>query len=148
MLITGDFNAINVLWKESILDDRSEDDLDSLMVNDLCCRNASYRAATFETINGHSWIDLTLEFLKSLHEWKVSETESFSDHRYLLFNLVNTFTLVNLNLVSLIGLSYTITSETIHGLNIQCMVPHNLIRWSSLLQIYSMKRFRLGNRSA
>lgn len=55
----GDFNARSELWGDRITDKRAESVIDWAEESGLVLINEQGGLATFETVNGKSWIDLT-----------------------------------------------------------------------------------------
>lgn len=85
IIITGDFNAKNVLWGGDISDQKGGELLDWAMANDMLIINNRDDLPTFESTNGRSWIDMTLISKNAeLEEWKVREEETLSWHRAIV----------------------------------------------------------------
>lgn len=90
LVIGGDFNAKSSIWGKQSTDQRGEELIEFTLNNNLITLNRPDSLPTFETINGKSWIDLTLtssNLLTELIYWKVLETETLADHRYIFFSL-------------------------------------------------------------
>lgn len=90
VIIGGDFNAKSSIWGGENTDQRGEELIEFMLNNNLNTLNNNTSLPTFETINGKSWVDITLASINLLSEvvfWKVLETESLSDHRYIFFSL-------------------------------------------------------------
>ncbi|KAH9371626.1 hypothetical protein HPB48_011679 [Haemaphysalis longicornis] len=92
-LITGDFNAKNPLWGGSIADRRGDEVISFINANSLNILNNSWSIPTLETVNGKSWIDLSLAFIElttEINKWEVLEQHSNSDHKYIMINIFKT----------------------------------------------------------
>lgn len=92
-VIGGDFNAHNALWgpaQGSHHDQRRGTSvLDFILRRDLYLWNDPTSKPTFETINGKSWIDLTLssqQLQTHCGTWDVVDS-TFSDHNYISFSI-------------------------------------------------------------
>ncbi|XP_071052899.1 uncharacterized protein [Onthophagus taurus] len=86
VVIGADVNARSPMWHDCILDYRGEILQDCVLSRDLYIINKPGNLPTFETVNGHSAIDVTMvsgPALSMISEWKVLSTTA-SDHRSLL----------------------------------------------------------------
>jgi retrotransposon-encoded endonuclease len=73
----------------NITDTRGAHLLDFIAQLNLEVVNESDSSPTFATVNGQSWIDVTLTRDLDITNWKVEEEEeSLSDHRYVTFEIV------------------------------------------------------------
>lgn len=89
LLITGDFNAKNPVWGGLSADRRGEEVINFINANNLNILNDSGSIPTFETVNGKSWIDLSLvstELTRQINRWEVLEEHNNSDHKYIVIN--------------------------------------------------------------
>lgn len=93
IIMTGDFNAKNTLWGGNITDDRGEQLSEFFLLHNIFVVNDKHTEATFETVNGSSWIDLSLtsgELVSQITHWEVSDKDSLSDHKYISFGFFGT----------------------------------------------------------
>ena len=88
-ILSGDFNARSSLWGDRVTDSRSAEVSDFILTNNLHLCNDGL-IPTFETVNGKSFIDLTLtsDTLRELiSSWEVKEVMDDSDHRSIVMVL-------------------------------------------------------------
>lgn len=90
ILLAGDFNARHPLWGDRLIDQKGEDMIDFILLNDLDIINPEDSPPTFISTRGRSWIDLTMSshnLTDFVSNWEVVTTENGSDHRYITYNL-------------------------------------------------------------
>lgn len=90
LLLVGDFNASHPAWGGNVLNDGGELLMEFFVAHHLQFLNNPFSTATFETINGSSWIDLTVTnsaLFPFCSDWQVVLEESLSDHRYIFGRL-------------------------------------------------------------
>ncbi|WP_333765278.1 hypothetical protein, partial [Streptomyces sp. IBSBF 2390] len=88
-LIGGDENAHNLMWGSTNNNPRGECLMDFILENDMTIRNRG-RAPTFMNKVRGEIIDLTLtnkRFTDEVVDWRVLDQDSFSDHRYISFEV-------------------------------------------------------------
>ena len=89
-LICGaDSNAHNQVWGSSNDNHRGEALLDFILSNNLILLNQGTRP-TFMNVLREEVLDITFvtdNLADGVHDWRVSDAESFSDHMYIDFNL-------------------------------------------------------------
>ena len=86
-IIAADFNAKSIEWGCTITDHRGLI-LEDLMATNLLTAVNEGSTATFEINNRSSIVDVTLAPEARLHQitgWKVLDTETLSDHKYVYF---------------------------------------------------------------
>lgn len=89
VIIGSDANAHHTIWGSSDTNERGELLFDFILSSNLSICNVGVKP-TFIIKNRQEVLDVTLvsNFLKyAIRNWKVSEEHSFSDHRYIEFNL-------------------------------------------------------------
>lgn len=90
VIIAGDFNAKSPRWGGQVTDSRGAAVTQFLVANDFDVANDPASLPTFVTDYAEAWIDLTL-FSSAWRDfsvrWRVSETPSLSDHRYVVFSV-------------------------------------------------------------
>lgn len=89
LLVAGDFNAKHELWGGSIIDERGEAIVEFLMIHNLAVLNSNNSLPTFSGYRGESWIDLVItshSLYPECTDWKVEDTISNSDHRYISYS--------------------------------------------------------------
>ncbi|XP_033228888.1 uncharacterized protein LOC117180499 [Belonocnema kinseyi] len=89
-IVAGDFNAQSTQWGMKRTDGRGRIVTEWLAQNDLIVKNKGENP-TFVRKNYRSILDLTIattQIGKKIHQWKVSEEESLSDHNYVTFEIV------------------------------------------------------------
>lgn len=89
ILITGDFNAKSSHWHSPIDDNRGSEVENFILANRYYVVNQP-SVPTFSTVNGESYIDLTIVSENSLtyiQEWQVVVDEVQSDHRLITFKV-------------------------------------------------------------
>ena len=72
----------------NINDDRGEQLSEFFLVNNLFIINEKDSEPTFETVNGKSWIDLSVtsgEMLPKVTHWEIKDEVTMSDHKYISF---------------------------------------------------------------
>ena len=57
------------------------------VANDMDVVNDAASLPTFETVNGRSWVDLTMVRGADAVNWSVCEDETLSDHRAISFQV-------------------------------------------------------------
>lgn len=83
-LIIGDMNAHNVAWGGNTNDERGEYIMEWAIAEDYLIENRRTSQPTFESTAGRtSWIDLTITKGIEIEDWRVSEEETLSDHKYI-----------------------------------------------------------------
>jgi hypothetical protein len=85
-----DSNAHSRIWYNNYDDNRGDIINEFIAQNNLIILNNNINCPTFETSRGQSSIDLTLASLSlttKISNWKVSEEDSLSDHKYILFSI-------------------------------------------------------------
>jgi hypothetical protein len=85
-----DSNAKSRVWYSDTNDSRGESLNDFIAQHNLILLNDNEFINTFHTTRGESSIDMTLITLNLanfVHNWRVLETESMSDHRYIRFDI-------------------------------------------------------------
>lgn len=95
ILIGGDFNAKSTVWGGNTTDHRGTELAQFIIATDLYPLNNSDSPPTFQTINGQSWIDLTLvtrELISEITNWTVLNDPSGSDHSYISYQAYTNFT--------------------------------------------------------
>ncbi|KAH7986374.1 hypothetical protein HPB49_025988 [Dermacentor silvarum] len=93
VILAGDFNAKHALWGPPPGDPRGVQLVQFACANDLCILNSPDSPPTFETPYAHSWIDVTLASVpltRNGYMWSVSDADTLSDHRYLVFSFSGT----------------------------------------------------------
>lgn len=94
LIIACDSNSRNILWGSSENNERGEELLDFILQNNLKINNVG-STPTFifpRSINFDGWeqvLDVTFSSCKntiSIEKWHVSLENSFSDHRYIIFD--------------------------------------------------------------
>jgi len=91
IIIGTDSNAHHTIWGDKTIDRRGEMVLDFIIESNLEIINRG-TTPTFVRQNCETVIDLTLakgDITENVTQWKVSNEESMSDHRYIVFNIVN-----------------------------------------------------------
>ncbi|XP_033222788.1 uncharacterized protein LOC117176644 [Belonocnema kinseyi] len=89
-IVAGDFNAKSPQWGMKRTDGRGRIITEWLAQDDLIVKNKGENP-TFVRKNYGSILDLTIattQIGKKIHQWKVSEEESLSDHNYVTFEIV------------------------------------------------------------
>lgn len=82
VVITGDFNAQNVVWGGDTTDNRGRRLLDWVTTNSLIVLNNADDLPTFDNGRGRSWIDITItNGAVAWGDWYVIEEDTLSDHR-------------------------------------------------------------------
>lgn len=92
MTILADSNARNKLWYDTITNERGKKLEEFITINSLHIVNENIGVPTFETVNGRSWVDLTVvnnKLLRDIREWTTGEEESCSDHKIISFRIGN-----------------------------------------------------------
>jgi len=92
IIITGDFNARSVMWHDRLTDDNGKKLEDFISRNGLFLLNENGNPPTFSS-NGSSNIDITLingNLTSLTSKWQVKENWTASDHRVIVFELLNT----------------------------------------------------------
>lgn len=88
-IIAGDFNAKSPQWGMNLTDSRGKVMTEWIASNDLIVVNKG-DTPTFQRENYGSVLDLTLVTDKTnVSEWEVMDTESLSDHNYVVFDITN-----------------------------------------------------------
>ncbi len=90
VVISIDSNAKSRVWFSNCDDFRGELINDFIAENNFILLNNNENTPTFYTTRGESYIDLTLINANSapyVHNWKVLEIDSISDHRYIVFDI-------------------------------------------------------------
>lgn len=93
LLIGSDSNSHHVIWGSSNINLRGEQLVQYLMSTDLMVVNSG-RQPTFVNAARKECLDVTLascELSKLIHSWRVTEEETFSDHRLIKFSLRDSF---------------------------------------------------------
>lgn len=86
LIIAGDLNSKNMLWGGQLTEDRGTNVLEFVLRNNLTVVNDNNSIPTFQTVNGRSWIDLTITSaptMKLIEDWEVLDIPNSSDHRYI-----------------------------------------------------------------
>ncbi|XP_035206104.1 uncharacterized protein LOC118181140 [Stegodyphus dumicola] len=94
-IIAGDFNAHSPVWGAPVENNRGRLLLEFIQEKRLTILNNANSPPTFLTLRAQGWIDLTLatpKIASLITNWKVSEIESFSDHRFITFEIQSDFT--------------------------------------------------------
>lgn len=117
VLIGGDFNAKNIVWGGERTDSRGCELAQFIIASDLYPLNSSTSPPTFESTNGHSWIDLTLtssNILREITNWTVLDEPTGSDHKYIFFQAykTNTTTTKKLTQAGQLKLLETLSTDT------------------------------------
>ena len=86
LLIGCDANAHHILWGSTDTNDRGTELLDFIIGNELTLYNVGGEY-TFETRTRKEVLDLTFGTLSFVKDWEVSKQTSFSDHKYIKFNI-------------------------------------------------------------
>ncbi|XP_033210895.1 uncharacterized protein LOC117168983 [Belonocnema kinseyi] len=89
LLLGCDANSYHMVWGSTNINDRGRDLIESLAGTDMVILNRG-DTARFQIKNRSEVLDLTLcsERLRSrVADWRVSDEESPSDHKYILFQL-------------------------------------------------------------
>lgn len=89
-IIAGDFNAKSPQWGMHTTDSRGQIMTDWMASNDLVILNEGNKP-TFTHQNYGSILDLTISTAgvsRSIKNWDVLETESLSDHNYIMFDIL------------------------------------------------------------
>lgn len=92
VILTGDFNAKNIIWGGNVNDERGEQLSEFFLLHNIFLINDKDSEATFQSSNGTSWIDLSLasgELIAQVTHWDVLDNESLSDHKYISFGFFN-----------------------------------------------------------
>lgn len=88
-VIAGDFNAKSPQWGMNVTDRRGQLLIDWIAANDLVLSNKGNKP-TFTRGDYSSILDLTIATANvRINNWDVLETESLSDHNYIMFDIVN-----------------------------------------------------------
>lgn len=90
ILMAGDFNARHSLWGDRLTDQKGEDLVDFILINDFDIINPDDSPPTFESTRGKTSIDLTLSshnLTEFVSNWEVKSEENGSDHRFIAYNL-------------------------------------------------------------
>ena len=90
LLMAMDSNARSTTWYDTITNKRGRTLEEFIISNGLNIANEDSAITTFESTTGTSNIDLTIAdntMIKLLHTWQCKEQESFSDHRYITFEI-------------------------------------------------------------
>lgn len=90
-IIAGDFNAKSPQWGMDLSDARGQMLTDWIASNDLVVSNRGNKP-TFVHQNYGSILDLTLTTVavaSNINNWNILEMESLSDHKYIMFDVVN-----------------------------------------------------------
>lgn len=90
LLIGCDANAHHTLWGSTDTNDRGTELLDFIIENELTLYNVG-GAYTFETRTRKEILDLTFGTLSFVKDWEVSKQTSFSNHKYIRFNIRTSF---------------------------------------------------------
>lgn len=93
LIIAGDMNARHTLWGSTMTNERGESFYDFITANDLkiCNRGNDHTFCFPSSANFQGWsdvLDVTLSNNSNnfqLKNWHVSKENSFSDHRYIMF---------------------------------------------------------------
>ncbi|KAH9374467.1 hypothetical protein HPB48_012475 [Haemaphysalis longicornis] len=90
VIIAGDFNAKSPRWGGLTADGRGDQLVQFLMAHDLDLLNDPASIPTFSTDYSDAWIDITIfssAWRNFATAWKVCDTPTLSDHRYILFSV-------------------------------------------------------------
>lgn len=83
LVIAGDLNAKHEAWGRGNTDERGAAVMDLVGAANLEVLNDRESEPTFETVNGRSWIDVTLARGVTATGWEVCEEDILSDHRLI-----------------------------------------------------------------
>jgi len=89
LILGADANAHHLLWGSSDINQRGLELLDFITEHNLHCINKGHKP-TFVTRNRKERLDVTfvsIELISKVSFWKVLDTESMSDHRFIQFGL-------------------------------------------------------------
>lgn len=89
LIIGTDSNSHHIIWNSSNINLRGEQLVQFLMKSNLMVMNSG-RKPTFVNTNREECLDITLassEISELIHSWKVTDLETFSDHRLIKFSL-------------------------------------------------------------
>ena len=87
VVIGGDFNGKHESWGGELTDARGEELNAWAVVNRMDVLNDPESLPTFESTNGRSWVDVTLLSGAAVMSWTVSDEETLSDHRAIVFTV-------------------------------------------------------------
>ena len=87
IVVGGDINAKHESWGGSVTDVREDVVSDWMVVNRLELLNDAESEPPVSTVNGSSWIDLSMCRGVECLSWEVADEETLSDHRLLVFEL-------------------------------------------------------------
>lgn len=87
ILVAGDFNVKNEAWGGDMTDERGEELMEMAVMYGWELANDRNQGPTFESTNGRSWVDVTWSRELEIGEWKVGDTETLSDHKYVTFRV-------------------------------------------------------------
>ena len=95
LLLCGDFNAHSDMWSSKSKTDSKGEELEILLLQkNLSVINNPESEPTFDSGRGRSWIDLTIggqKLVDCISNWRVSEEETLSFHKMILFDLSANF---------------------------------------------------------
>ena len=118
VLIGADANAHHEVWGSSNINDRGESLFNYIINNDLVICNKGSEP-TFITSNRKEVLDITLSSSDlEVVDWKVLGTHSFSDHRYIQFNLKGKIS------VSAPYRNYKLTNWDLYRANLRRKLPN------------------------
>jgi len=89
LVVGGDANAHHTLWGSSDINERGIQLLEFIVEQDLHCINKGHKP-NFVTSNTKERLDVTLvsnDLITKVSFWKVLDTESMSDHKFIQFGL-------------------------------------------------------------
>ncbi|XP_037050725.1 uncharacterized protein LOC119084765 [Bradysia coprophila] len=93
LIIGTDSNSHHIIWNSSNINLRGEQLIQFLMKSNLMVMNSG-RKPTFVNANREECLDITIascELSELIHSWRVTDLETFSDHRLIKFCLRGNF---------------------------------------------------------
>lgn len=90
VILAGDFNAKSTVRGGSKTDDRGKTLSEFIIARNWYIQNDANSLPTFQTVNGKSWIDLTIitpNLIQEVQEWAVLDQPTASDYRYIKMRL-------------------------------------------------------------
>lgn len=90
IVVLGDFNAKSTVWGGNKTDDRGKTLSEFIISKNWYIQNECTSLPTFQTVNGRSWIDVTIispNLIREVQEWTVLDHPTASDHRYIKISL-------------------------------------------------------------